>query len=276
MKGLMETLGNNVTRLNAGSIKLEIHASKQAAGAAAARAAAQEILRLNQLDNGLGVIFATGASQLDTLAALTSIPGLPWNHVQGFHLDEYVGLDETHSASFRRYLRENLTRRVHMREFFEINGNAEDIDSFCKNYVEKLHRVDPQLCLLGIGENGHLAFNDPAEADFNDPKAMKMVRLDDICRQQQAAEDWFQSWDDVPEHALTLTIPTLFRIPKLLVSVPGGRKARAIRRTLEEPITTDCPSTLLRTHPDVTIYLDVDSAAELNGVSLPHKLTSND
>jgi glucosamine-6-phosphate deaminase len=268
----METLGNNVTRLNAGSIKLEIHANKKAAGAAAARAVAQEILRLDQLGKSLGVIFATGASQLETLAALTSIPGLPWNHVQGFHLDEYVGLDENHPASFRRYLREKLTQRVPMREFFEIDGNAEYIDSFCKKYMEKLRLVDPQLCLLGIGENGHLAFNDPAEADFNDPMAMKMVRLDKICRLQQAAEDWFQSWEEVPEHALTLTIPTLFRIRKLIASVPGSRKAQAVRRTLEEPITTDCPSTLLRTHPDVTIYLDVDSAAELNSVSLPHKV----
>jgi glucosamine-6-phosphate deaminase len=265
----METENNNVTRFNAGTMKLEIHASKKAAGTAAAHAAADELLRLDQLGKLIGVIFATGASQLETLDALTSIPGLPWDRVQGFHLDEYVGLDVNHAASFRRYLREKLTQRVNMRDFFEIDGNAEDVDSFCKEYVQRLSLVDPQLCLLGIGENGHLAFNDPSEADVNDPQAMKMVTLDMRCRQQQAAEDWFQSWQEVPERALTLTIPTLFRIPKLIVSVPGSRKAQAVRRTLEDPLTTDHPSTLLRTHPDVTIYLDVDSAAELSSVSLP-------
>jgi glucosamine-6-phosphate deaminase len=266
----MKALNNSFTQFKAGKIKLEIHPTRSAAGEATARATAEELHRLDRLGTDIAVIFATGASQIDMLEALTSIPGLPWKRIHGFHLDEYVGLDENHPASFRRYLREKLTRRVNMREFFEIDGNAEDIEAFCEGYIKKLNSTHPQLCLLGIGENGHLAFNDPSEADFDDPKAMKMVRLDKECRQQQAAEDWFQRWEEVPEHALTLTIPTLFRIPKLIVSVPGSRKAQVVRRTLEEPLSTNCPSTLLRTHPDVTIYLDVDSASELQGVSLPH------
>jgi glucosamine-6-phosphate deaminase len=266
----MKGLNHNFTQFKAGKISFEIHPTRSAAGEAAALATAEEIRRLDKLGTDIAVIFATGASQIETLEALTAIPDLPWSDIQGFHLDEYVGLDENHPASFRRYLREKLTRRVKMREFFEINGNAEDIDAFCEGYVEKLNSAHPQLCLLGIGENGHLAFNDPSEADFEDPKAMKMVCLDKVCREQQAAEDWFQSWEEVPEHALTLTIPTLFHVPKLIVSVPGSRKARVVRRTLEEPLSTDCPSTLLRTHPDVTIYLDVDSASELHGVALPH------
>jgi glucosamine-6-phosphate deaminase len=202
------------------------------------------------------------------LEALTSIPGLPWDRVLGFHMDEYIGLDENHPASFRRYLREKLTGRVAMREFCEIDGNAEDIDLFIRAYVRKLDLAAPQLCLLGIGENGHLAFNDPSEADFNDPQAMKVVTLDDVCRQQQVAEGWFKSRDEVPRQALTLTIPALFCVPKLIVSVPGSRKAEVVRRTLVEPIATDCPSTLLRTHPDATIYLDEDSAAQLNDLTL--------
>jgi len=214
------------------------------------------------------VIFATGASQLDMLGALTSIPDLPWERLQGFHMDEYIGLDENHPASFRRYLREHLTGRVTMREFFEMNGNAENVDSFCQEYIRLLNSADPQLCLFGIGENGHLAFNDPAEAKFDDPQAMKVVTLDDVCRRQQVAEGWFNSLQEVPEKALTLTIPTLLRVPKLICSVPGSRKASIIRRTLEEPMTTNCPSTCLRTHPDVTIYLDADSAAELKQVSI--------
>ncbi len=256
----------SATRFNAGTIKLEIHPTGKAAGEAAGHAAAEELRRLGQLGQSIGVIFATGASQLDTLDVLTSLPDVPWSLMQGFHMDEYVGLAEDHKASFRRYLRKSLTGRVHMQEFSEINGNAENLFEYGNEYMRKLTLADPKLCLLGIGENGHLAFNDPAEADFNDPLGIKVVTLDDACRQQQVSEGWFATRDDVPRQALTLTIPTLFRVPKLIVSVPGHRKAEAVRRTFEEPISTACPSTILRTHPDVTIYLDVDSAAQLKGI----------
>jgi len=262
----MHTRSEGVEQLKVGTIKLEIHSSKQKAGEAAAQTVAQSIHELDHLGKRLCVIFATGASQLETLHALTSISDLPWHRVHGFHLDEYLGIDENHPASFRRYLRENLTQRVPMEEFSEINGNALDPDLMCKDYAQKLRSADPQLCLLGIGENGHLAFNDPAEANFDDPLDVKIVHLDAVCRQQQAAEGWFDGIQEVPERAITLTIPTLFRVPKLIVSVPGRRKAQIIRRTLEDPISTDCPATLLRTHPDVTIYLDTESAAELGGV----------
>ena len=260
--------GNNrVTYRTSGNLKLEIHPDRKSAGAAAARAVAEELLRLDKLGKDIGVIFATGAAQFDTLEALTSTPGLPWNHVLGFHLDEYVGLPEDHPGSFRRYLRERLTGRVAMREFLEMNGTADDLVAVCREYIKAMQLADPQLCLLGIGENGHIAFNEPAEADFNDPLSMKVVELDQVCRQQQAAEGWFRSWQEAPARALTLTIPTVFRIPKLIASVPGPRKAQVIRRTLHDPISTACPSTLLRTHPDITIYLDTDSAAELNSIS---------
>jgi glucosamine-6-phosphate deaminase len=252
--------------LEAGTIKLQIHADKKAAGEAAARAAAEALQQLDHSENGIGVIFATGASQLETLRALTTIPGLPWGKVQGFHLDEYLGMDENHPASFRRYLRENLTQRVPLGDFFEIDGSSSDPDRVRREYVQRLWAADPQLCLLGIGENGHLAFNDPAEANFNDPDAMKVVTLDTECREQQLAEGWFKTLEEVPERALTLTIPTMLKIPKLIVSVPGPRKAQSVRRTLEEPISTACPATILRTHPDVTLYLDRDSAAQLNGL----------
>jgi len=262
----MNTPSQDVTRFRVGTINLEIYRTGRAAGEAAAQAAVGELRRLARSSKDIGVIFATGASQLDTLETLTSIPGLPWEHVVGFHMDEYVGLDENHPASFRRYLREKLTRRVAMRKFFEMDGNPEGIESFAASYIRSLTEANPALCLLGIGENGHLAFNDPGEADFNDPLPIKVVTLDDACRRQQVSEGWFASPQEVPKQALTLTIPTLFRVPKLIVSVPGSRKATAVRRTLEDPISTDCPSTLLRTHPDVTLYLDVDSAAALSDV----------
>src|ERR1700735_5581388 len=190
---------------NAGTIKLRIHPNRKSAGEAAARAAADELQRLAKLGKNLAVIFATGAAQFDTLGALTSLPGLPWDRVVGFHLDEYVGLDENHPASFRRYLRERLTQRVDMGAFFEIDGNARDLDAVFQESIKRFHVAEPQLCLLGIGENGHIAFNEPAEADFDDPLEMKIVTLDTMCRQQQAAEGWFPSWQEDPERELPLT-----------------------------------------------------------------------
>jgi glucosamine-6-phosphate deaminase len=154
---------------------------------------------------------------------------------------------------------------VAMRKFLEIDGTAADLDRVCSDYASALEAAKPQLCLLGIGENGHLAFNDPGEADFNDPLDVKVVNLDRACREQQAAEGWFESSDDVPTKAITLTIPALLRVPRLLVSVPGTRKAKIVQRSLFESISPDCPATLLRTHPNATLYLDQESAAELNG-----------
>lgn len=249
-----------------GSLKLEIHPNSRQAGQAAAMAAAEAIRELDRLGKGVNIIFATGASQLESLAALTSIPNIPWQNVHGFHLDEYIGIGENHPASFRRYLRENLTVRVHMKEFSEIDGNSPDPEMFCRRYAEELRLAERQLCLLGVGENGHLAFNDPAEADFNYPLAVKVVNLDTVCRQQQAAEGWFESLDAVPHQAITVTISTLFRVPKLVVSGPGKRKAKIIRKTIQDPISHACPSTILRKHPDATIYLNPDSAGELSEV----------
>lgn len=257
----MTTLKQNIAHLKVGTMNLELHPTRAAAGEAAAHAVAQELRRLDKLQNEIGVIFATGASQLAMLDALTAIPGLPWNKVVGFHMDEYVGLNENHVASFRRYLREKLNGRVAMREFHEMNGNAPDIHAYGREYMRRMNDANPQICLLGIGENGHLAFNDPHEADFNDPEEIKVVTLDSACKQQQVSEGWFENENAVPKQALTLTIPTLLRVPKLIVSVPGNRKAEAIRRTLDEPTGIACPATILRTHPDVTIYVDPESAS---------------
>jgi glucosamine-6-phosphate deaminase len=255
-----------VVRFHSEKLAFEIYADAAAAGAAAADAAARALKELSRKDGSIGVIFATGASQIDMLRALVKIQGLPWDRVRGFHMDEYVGIATDHPASFRRYLREKLVQRVQMQEFFEVNGNAPDPDQECLKYAAILRSADPQLCLLGIGENGHLAFNDPGVADFSDPLDMKVVQLDEICRGQQAAEGWFESFQEVPQRAMTLTIPTLFRVPKLIVSVPGSRKAKIIRQTIEQPISTVCPATILRTHPDATIYLDREAASELEGL----------
>lgn len=247
-----------------GDMKIRIYPTAKAAGEAAAESAAAAMRQLDATRNLIGIIFATGASQIETLDALTSIPNLPWHKVHGFHMDEYIGVDENHPASFRRYLREKLTSRVRMAAFHEINGSAPDLKKVQRDYMETLRAADPQICLLGIGENGHLAFNDPHEADFGDPEAMKIVTLDRACREQQLAEGWFPSVDQVPKRALTLTIPTLLAVPKLIASVPGKRKAAVVRRTLQDPVSADCPATILRRHSDLTIYLDEGSASELD------------
>jgi glucosamine-6-phosphate deaminase len=246
------------------SLKIEVQSDSETAGQAAAAAAGATLQQLAKTPGDIGVIFATGASQIKTLHALTSMPDLPWSRIIGFHMDEYEDMPPEHPASFRGYLRQRLTSRVSMKEFNEIDGTLPDLNRLCVQYTAALKQANPQLCLLGIGENGHLAFNDPPVADFHDPLDMKIVTLDAECRQQQFAEGWFKSLDEIPQRAVTLTIPALFRVPKLIASVPGPRKAHIVYRSLTEPISTECPATLLRTHPDCTVYLDRDSAAELH------------
>lgn len=260
------TIANRTGSFRLGTLKLNVYPSSEAAGLSAANAVGEALRELSASRESIGVIFATGISQLEALRVLVKIEGLPWNKVSGFHMDDYIDLPKDHPASFLLYLQKNLTERVAMKEFLPIDGNAGDIEQTCTRYAEALRSADPQLCLLGIGENGHLAFNDPGEADFNDPKDIKVVHLDDRCREQQASEGWFESKEDVPVRALTLTIPTLFRVPKIIVSVSGKRKAHIMRRALVDPISTECPATILRTHPDTTLFLDEEAAAEIGDI----------
>lgn len=259
-----EALGSS---FRAGNLVIHVADSREAMGQAAAAEAATRIRALADKHETLPLIFATGESQLATLRALTAIADLPWSRIVGFHMDEYIGIPESHPASFRHYLRENLTGRVHLSRFYEIDTGKGDPRETCREYGDLLHTHGPLLCLLGIGENGHLAFNDPAEADFNDPEEVKVVSLDDTCRQQQVNEGWFQDLTEVPRQAITLTIPTLLRVPTLILSVPGPRKALIVKRTLQEPIATKCPSTILRSHPDAIAFLDRESAAQIAGTS---------
>src|ERR1700759_2842337 len=254
---------NGVKHLTVDRLKIEIHQDAVSAGKAAADASARAIQELTQRNGRLAVLFATGASQLATLDALIARADVPWKKIEGFHLDEYVGISEDHPASFRRYLRERLTQRVPMAKFFEIQGDAPNPEMICSQYAQRLQAAQPHLCLLGIGENGHLAFNDPAEANFDDPLDVKIVHLDEPCRRQQAAEGWFSSFEEVPPTAIPLTMPRLFRVPKLIISVLGPRKGSVIRRTFDDPISTACPSTILRTHPNPAIFMDREAPADV-------------
>lgn len=258
------TANEEIRHLRFGALKVEVHPTRNAAGEAAAQAVAGALRSLSREEASIGVIFAAAASQLETLRALVATGGLPWEHVRGFHLDEYVGLEADHPASFRHFLHEHLTRHVAMKEFCAIPGDRQDLEQVCREYAEALRSAHPQLAVLGIGENGHLAFNDPGEADFADPGDVKIVRLDPLCREQQVAEGWFRTLDEVPRSAITLTIPAVLRVPALIAIVPGTRKANIMRRTLYGPISPDCPASILRTHPNAVVFLDRESAAALD------------
>lgn len=178
-------------------------------------------------------------------------------------MDEYLGIKADHPGSFRRYMRDHLHSKVPMKKFFGMEGDHASPEEMCRNYAALLNEYRPQLCLLGIGENGHLAFNEPGQADPADPADVKIVQIDSVCRNQQLAEGWFKTLDEVPTHAVTLTLPALFRIPELIASVTGPRKAHIVKKTVEEPISNQVPATYLRQHPNVTIYLDRESASQL-------------
>jgi len=209
------------------------------------------------------VMLATGNSQLQFLVELVRMPGIAWDRVRGFHMDEYVGLSSAHSASFQRYMRERVAANLPVMEFHYLAGDTADPEAEAARY-EALLRAHPlDLCCAGIGENGHLAFNDPPVADFDDTRDVKVVPLDAASRHQQVGEGHFASIDDVPTHAITVTIPALLRAHRVAVIVPEARKAKPVRAALYGPITTACPASVLRRQANATLYLDPESAALL-------------
>jgi glucosamine-6-phosphate deaminase len=235
-----------------------------------ARAAADEaaaVVRRAVADKGRAhAMFATGNSQVAFIEALVSdTDGVPWGDVVVFHMDEYVGMGPEHPASFQRWIRQRIVEPARPRAAHYLDGLA-DPESECRRYAGLLETQPLDLCCLGIGENGHLAFNDPPVADFDDPKDVKVVDLDDRCRRQQVDEGHFSTFDDVPRRAVTVTIPALLRAGRVLAVVPEDRKAEPVRSALEGPLTTACPASALRRAPHTTIFLDRDSARLLTAV----------
>lgn len=209
------------------------------------------------------VILATGNSQFQFLDALVALGGVDWPRVMLFHMDEYLGIDAAHPASFRRYLRERVESRVKPGQFHYLEGDALLPLKECERYAKLLAAQPIDLCCLGIGENGHLAFNDPPVADFNDPHPVKLVRLDEACRQQQVGEGHFPNMEAVPQYAFTLTIPALCSARRMLCIVPEQRKAQAVKDSLRGPISPVCPASILRRQSHCTLFLDSDSASAL-------------
>lgn len=206
------------------------------------------------------VIVATGNSQLMFLEALAK-KGVDASRITFFHLDEYLGISDQHSASFRRYLRERVEEKLKPRAFHYMAGDALEPIAECERYSKLLMAQPIDLCCLGIGENGHLAFNDPPVANFEDTRAVKIVRLDDACRQQQVGEGHFPNVDAVPQYALTMTVPAICSAKRLLCIVPEKRKAVAVKNALRGPLSSQCPGSILRGLARCTLYLDNESAS---------------
>lgn len=216
-------------------------------------------------------IFATGNSQLAFYQMLQARDDIAWDRVTIFHMDEYCGLPAQHPASFRHVIQERLVARVHPRAFYGIAGDAPDVAAEMEGYANLLTAHRPIACVMGIGENGHLAFNDPP-ANFMTKRIIDVVTLVESCRQQQVGEGHFARLEDVPRQAISLTVPALLAPRHILVIAPEARKAAAVRAALEEPITEDCPASILRTAPHAHLYLDRDSAALLGTRGLPRPL----
>jgi glucosamine-6-phosphate deaminase len=249
--------------LGCGRLRVEVLPSRAMMGLAAARAVAEAIRGLIAREGRTAVVFASAPSQNEFLAALRQEPGIEWPKITAFHLDEYVGIDAFHPASFRRFLVDRLFAHVKVAAFHGLDGQAQDLAAECDRYAALLREASPSLAILGIGENGHLAFIDPPVCDFAEPANVRVVELDEPCRRQQVNDGCFPSLEEVPRHALSLTIPLLMSIPRAVAIVPGPAKGAAIRSALEGPVTCACPASMLRRHRDATLFLDDDSAAGL-------------
>lgn len=232
-------------------------------GRAAAADVADEIrARLVANPAGVRMVFAAAPSQREALDALIAEPDIDWSRVTAFHMDDYVGLPADAPERFANWLRNALFDKLPFQAVHLIDPSKEP-EQAADDYAAALRNAPIDIVCLGIGVNGHIAFNDPPVADLNDPKDVKVVELDDVCRTQQVDDGCFPTFDDVPTHAITLTVPRLLNAARLFCVVPGKAKATAVRRALNDEIGTACPATALRTHEDCTLYLDKDSASEL-------------
>jgi len=251
---------NVIKQTQVGRLSVRVFDTREAMGACAGGEAAQALRDVLTQQGYANVMFAAAPSQNETLAALCAAEGIDWSRVNAFHMDEYIGLEPSHPAGFRNFLKRAIFDRFPFASVHLLNGNAEDPAQEALRYEALLREHPLDICLLGIGENGHIAFNDPPVADFEDPHLVKIVELEKRCRQQQVHDGCFPSIDQVPTHALTVTIPGMMGAKRLFCSVPAATKAGAVGRLVCGPISTDCPATVMRRHPCARLYLDMDAA----------------
>jgi len=243
-------------------MQIHIHKDADAMGRAAGEHAARLIRQAIDEHGAARIIVATGASQFATLDTLTAAEGIDWSKGTGFHLDEYLGLPMSHPASFRGYLKKRLVDRVPLKAFHYIDGEADDPQAECERVGKLLNEGPIDVALVGIGENGHLAFNDPP-ADFDTQKPYLVVELDEACRRQQYGEGWFDSMDAVPRRAISMSIQQILNSNAIVCSVPDERKAEAVGRCLEGSVSPEAPASILQQHEAVDVYLDDAAAGQL-------------
>ncbi|MTJ10079.1 glucosamine-6-phosphate deaminase [Anabaena sp. UHCC 0204] len=242
---------------------VQIYTSEVEMSADVAKITHQYLQNLLEKQDQVAILLATGNSQIQFLNALIALGGIDWSRIILFHLDEYLGITSDHPASFRRYLRERVEQKVCPQRFYYIEGDTLQPLAECDRYTQLLENQPIDLCCLGIGENGHLAFNDPAVADFQDTSKVKLVKLDHINRQQQVNTGYFPNLAAVPQYAFTLTIPMICTAKKIICLAPATRKAEVVKTLLTGDITTNCPASILRQQPQATLFLDINSASLL-------------
>jgi glucosamine-6-phosphate deaminase len=244
------------------NLKVEIYDTRQEMGREAAQQAADLIRRLLAAQETVNIVFAAAPSQNEFLDALVSAQDIDWTRVTAFHMDEYIGLPADHPQRFGSYLKNRFFNHVSLRALHLLNEGGTDQYEEAKRYAELISKYPIDITLMGIGENTHLAFNDPHVANFHDPETVKIVDIDDTCKQQQVNDGCFPSLAEVPSFAYTLTIPALMSSRYIFCMVPAKSKAAAVKHTLLDEISAKYPSTSLRRHPNAGLYLDQDSAAE--------------
>jgi glucosamine-6-phosphate deaminase len=259
----MPNSARSLQMFQAGEAQVQIFSSANTAGAAAAEQAAQIIENAISQHARARVIGATGNSQIPLVEALVK-QKINWNAVELFHMDEYVGIQPDHPSSFQFWIRTRLAENVHPATVHYLAGNVTDLDAEIARYSKLLNEAPIDLAFVGFGENGHIAFNDPPVADFNDPATVKVITLDEACRRQQAGEGHFKDVASVPARAVTVTCTGLFRANAWVCNVPESRKAEAVRNALEGPISEACPASLVRRHANSYVFLDPESASLLS------------
>jgi glucosamine-6-phosphate deaminase len=247
-------------------VHVNVWPSRRESGTTAAKHAAKSLQRLLSASDTVRIIAATGASQLDFLQFLTATPGIDWPRVEMFHLDEYIGLPVAHPASFRNYLMERFIRKTGIRRYHLLDGEQNPTD-VVRAVGEELKSAPIDLAFVGIGENAHLAFNDPP-ADFETDEPYLIVELDGACRSQQVNEGWFKTISDVPARAISMSVKQILKSKEIIAIVPGAQKARAVKACLEGEISPTAPASILRNHPNTTVYLDTESASLLTEATI--------
>lgn len=250
-------MGEEIYSFLADQLRVKVFSDRIAMGQAAGRAVASKMEEMLKKKD-LTMVFASAPSQNEFLEELSKSRGVDWKRVTAFHLDEYVGLPSTAPQNFGQYLRKKLFDKVRPGKVHYLNGMAEDPGAECDRYAALLKDHPLDIACIGIGENGHLAFNDPPVADFNDPRLVKVVEI--ASRQQQVHDGCFKEIESVPQKAITLTLPVILSATFIFCMVPGPTKEEAVKKTLEGPITTDCPASILKKHEKATLFLDQDSA----------------